>query len=207
MATIVIADDHPFTLMGTKSFVESLGYRVTDVCSSGIAAYNSIITRRPDVALLDMSMPGFNGIELLEKLRKARVNTRIVLLTMHNEVSIFNRAVELGVSGYVLKEFAAKELEQCLQEVLKGGTCFSSSLNSHLVADQQKHTPGTLDVLSFSERKILELVAKQHTTKVIARLLFITEKTVENHRSSIMKKLNIPSEKNALLIWAMKNYS
>ena len=191
--------------MGTKAFVESLGYSVADVCSNGIAAYNSIITRRPDVALLDMSMPGLNGIELLEKLRRMRLATKIVLLTMHNEVSIFNRAVELGVAGYVLKEFAAKELEQCLQDVLKGKTCFSSSLGSSLVVDQQQSSDA-LDVLSFSERKILELVAGQHTSKAIAQMLFITEKTVENHRSNIMKKLSIPAEKNALLIWAMKNY-
>jgi len=205
MCTIIIADDHPFTLMGTQEFVKSLGYQVIDLCSNGIAACNSILTRKPDVALLDMNMPGMNGIEILEKMGKHKCNTHIVLLTMHNETSIFNRARELGVKGYVLKEFATKELEKCLVEVCNNHTWFSPQLNGLLVVDEQKNGTNELDKLTFSEKKILELVAQQHTTKTIAQMLFITEKTVENHRSSIMKKLGVPPEKNALLIWAIKN--
>lgn len=205
MHTIIIADDHPFTLMGTQSFVERLGYNVIDLCSSGVAAYNSIMTRGPEAALLDINMPGMNGIELLEKLQKSRTNTRVVILTMHNEVSIFNRARELGVKGYVLKEFATRELEKCLEEVFKNNTWFSPQLSGLLVLDETKPGAGGLEKLTLSERKIVELIAKQHTTRTIARMLFITEKTVENHRSSIMKKLQLPPEKNALLIWAMKN--
>jgi DNA-binding NarL/FixJ family response regulator len=204
MRSIIIADDHPFTLMGTASFVTSLGYDVIDVCSSGIVAYNSIIARKPAVALLDMSMPGMNGIEILEKLRGNRSATRLVMLTMHNEVSIFNRARELGVMGYVLKEFAAKELEKCLHEVFNNRTWFSPQLEPLLMLDEQKDNNGVSN-LTISERKILELISKQHTTKAIAKMLFITEKTVENHRASIIKKLNLPQEKNSLLIWAMKN--
>lgn len=205
MHSILIADDHPFTLMGTKAFVESLGYTVIDLCSNGIAACNSIMTRNPDIALLDMSMPGMNGIELLEKLSKHRVAVKVVLLTMHNEVSIFNRACALGVKGYILKEFAVKELEQCLKEVVHNNTWFSPRLSTLLVMDDQKGALNGMDKLTFSEQKILELIAQQHKTKAIAQMLFISEKTVENHRSSIMKKLGLPPEKNSLLIWAMKN--
>lgn len=205
MYSIIIADDHPFTLMGTQGFVESLGYKVIDLCSNGIAAYNSIVARNPDAVILDMSMPGMNGMEILEKLCRDRVNTKVVLLTMHNEVSLFNRAKELGVRGYVLKEFATRELEICLQEIFNNKTWFSPQLNSSLVFDDRKGDSGELDKLTFSEKKILELIAQQHTTKAIARMLFITEKTVENHRSNMMKKLGLPPEKNALLIWALKN--
>lgn len=207
MRSIIIADDHPFTLMGTQDFVRSLGYDILDVCSSGIAAYNSIVTRNPAAALLDMSMPGMNGIEILEKLQKNKSSTKIVMLTMHNEVSIFNRAKELGVKGYVLKEFAVKELETCLKEVFSNRTWFSPQLDATLVLDQGREDTATMDKLTVSEKKILELISGQHTTKAIAQMLFITEKTVENHRSSIIKKLNLPPEKNALLIWAMKNRS
>jgi DNA-binding NarL/FixJ family response regulator len=207
MRSIIIADDHPFTLMGTRSFVESLGYNVLDVCSSGIAAYNSIIAREPTVALLDMSMPGMNAIEILEKLQKNRSPTKIVVLTMHNEISIFNRARELGVKGYVLKEFATKELQKCLQEVFNNKTWFSPELSTLLILDEHSGGEALIEKLTISEKKILEMISEQHTTKAIAKMLFITEKTVENHRSSIIKKLNLPPEKNALLIWAMKNGS
>ena len=203
--SIIIADDHPFTLLGTRAFVEGLGYAVLDVCGNGISAYNSILARAPDMALLDMSMPGMNGIEILEALHKKKLRTRIVLLTMHNELSIFNRARDLGVAGFVLKELATEELENCLASVARGGTCFSASLTAHLQHDAAQDGSDAMKKLSASERKILELVAKQHTSKVIAQMLFISDKTVENHRSAIMKKLDIPPEKNALLIWAMKN--
>lgn len=206
MATVIIADDHPFTLMGTQGFVTGLGHKVLDLCSNGIAACNSILARCPDIALLDMSMPGMNGIEILEKLQRDKCDTRVILLTMHNEVSIFNRARELGVRGYVLKEFAAQELTRCLEEVLNNKTWFSPQLNALLLMDNKRgETTGGLEKLTFSERKILELIQQQHTTKVIAQMLFITEKTVENHRGSIIRKLNLPPEKNALLIWAMKH--
>jgi DNA-binding NarL/FixJ family response regulator len=205
MPTIIIADDHPFTLMGTRGFVEGLGYKIIDVFSSGIAACNGILSRCPDVALLDMSMPGMNGIEILEKLGKSKCATRVVLLTMHNEVSIFNRARELGVKGYVLKEFATKELATCLAEVMAGRSWFSPELSGLLQQDSTGAQSPGLDTLTFSERKILQLIAAQHTTKTIAQMLFVSDKTVENHRGAIMKKLALPPEKNALLIWAMKN--
>ncbi len=204
MATVIIADDHPFTLMGTQAFMENLGYQVLDLCSHGIAACNSILARCPDIALLDMSMPGMNGIEILERLAKDKCDTRVILLTMHNELSIFKRAQTLGVKGYVLKEFAATELEKCLQEVIQGRTWFSPQLDSMLVMDQKINSADELGKLTFSERKIIELIGQQRSTKEIAQLLFITEKTVENHRSSIIKKLKLPPERNALLLWAIR---
>ncbi len=120
MANMIIADDHPFTLIGTKAFAESLSYNVIDLCNNGISAYNSIIGNRPGIAVLDMSMPGMNGIEILEKLQQQRSITKVVLLTMHKEVSIFTHAQKLGVKGYVLKEFATHELENCLMVIQKG---------------------------------------------------------------------------------------
>ena len=125
MATVLISDDHPFTLMGTKAYVQSLGHQICDLCSNGISAYNMILKYKPDIALLDMSMPGMNGLEVLEKLQTARLDTRVILLTMHNEVSIFNRARELNVKGYVLKEFSTDVLEDCIKAVLNNETWFS----------------------------------------------------------------------------------
>jgi DNA-binding NarL/FixJ family response regulator len=207
MANVIIADDHPFTLLGTKSFAESLGYNVIDLCNNGISAYNSIISNRPGIAILDMSMPGMNGIEILEKLQQQRSLTKVVLLTMHKEVSIFTHAQKLGVKGYVLKEFATHELENCLIAIQKGECWFSPELTRMLVMDNSvADEDDKISMLTFAEKKILELVAAQHTTKEIAGLLFISEKTVETHRRNIIQKLSLPQEKNALLLWAVNNF-
>ena len=205
MATVLISDDHPFTLMGTKAYVQSLGHHICDMCSNGISAYNMILKYHPDIALLDMSMPGMNGLEVLEKLQTARLDTRVILLTMHNEVSIFNRARELNVKGYVLKEFSTDVLEDCIKAVLNNETWFSPELSNKLNINTDASSDSLLTRLTFAEKKVVELIGRQNTTKEIAQLLFISEKTVENHRSNIMKKLDLPAEKNALLVWAIKN--
>lgn len=207
MANVIIADDHPFTLIGTKTFVESLGYNVIDLCNNGISAYNSIVYNRPGIAILDMNMPGMNGIEILEKLQQQRSFTKIVLLTMHNEVSIFTHAQKLGARGYLLKEFATHELENCLTAIQKGECWFSPELTRMLVMDSTNTSnDDKISMLTFTEKKILELVAAQHTSKEIGALLFISEKTVETHRRKIIQKLSLPQEKNALLLWAVKNF-
>ena len=205
MAKILISDDHPFTLMGTKAYVQALGHEICELCGNGISAYNMILKHRPDIALLDMSMPGMNGLEILEKLQTAPLKTKVILLTMHKEMSVFNRAKALGVRGYVLKEFATDVLEDCINAVLRGETWFSEQLSENLYIDVSGTNESMLTKLTFAERKVLELIGRQNTTKEIANLLFIAEKTVENHRHSIMKKLDLPAEKNALLIWAVQN--
>jgi len=207
MPSIIIADDHPFTLIGTKTFVESLGYQVIDLCNNGIAAYNSIIHNRPGIAILDMNMPGMNGIEILEKLQQQKSFTKVLLLTMHNEVSIFIHAQKLGVKGYILKEFATHELENCLSAIQHGECWFSPELTQKLIIDaDDTHKDDKLSLLTFSEKKILELIAAQYTSKEIGSLLFISEKTVETHRRNIIQKLSLPQEKNALLLWAVQNF-
>ena len=203
MCNLLLADDHPVVLFGTKTFLEQKGFHIVSTCTNGVEAYNQIIARRPDIALLDMSMPGMNGIEVIERVQQQPYPTKIVLLTMHNEISIFNRARELGVKGYLLKDFAMEELEKCLAEVKDGRTYFSKHLSNRLTINTEHEVP-ELNLLTFAEKKILELVAQQKSSKEIAGMLFISEKTVETHRSHIIRKLNIPPTKNALLIYAMK---
>jgi DNA-binding NarL/FixJ family response regulator len=204
MCNIIIADDHPVVLFGTKTYLEQKGYHIVSSCENGLEAYNQIITKMPHIAILDMNMPGLNGMEILEKLQQAKHPVKCILLTMHNDVSLFNKAKELGVKGYLLKEFAMDELEKCLSEVNAGNSYFSKHLSHKLIVQQSKDVNPALEQLTFAERKILDLVSKQKSSKDIAALLFISEKTVETHRSHIIKKLNIPQGKNALLIWAMK---
>ena len=200
---VLIADDHPFTLIGTKSFVESLGYKVADICSNGITAYNLIATHQPVIAILDINMPGLDGIEVLEKVFKQKLKTKVILLTMHKEMTVFKKANQFGLFGYILKEHAQEELEKCLSEVKQGRQYVSKFLLNELTADRNANNLTELEKLTFAEKKIVALIAQQKTSKKIAELLFISEKTVEGHRTNIIQKLELPKEKNSLLLWAI----
>jgi DNA-binding NarL/FixJ family response regulator len=201
---ILIADDHPFMLQGTKSFVESYGYVVEDACSNGISALNLIKLHLPDIAILDINMPGLDGLDVAKAVQESKLKTKIILLTMHKEMTIYKKAKEYGIYGYILKEHAQTELQKCLEEVKKGNEYMSTSLKSDLITDTPNDN-NELANLTLSERKIIELITQQKTSRQIAELLFLSEKTVEGHRSKIIEKLGLPKEKNALLIWAMQN--
>ena len=90
---ILIADDYPFTLQGTKSFVESYGYSVTDTCSNGTSALNLILLHLPDIAIFDINMPGLDGLEVAKKIQEARIKTKVILLTMHKEMTVYKKAM------------------------------------------------------------------------------------------------------------------
>ncbi len=201
---ILIADDHPLTLQGTKFFVEANGHFVIDTCSNGISALNLIMLHSPDIAILDINMPGLDGLDVAKKVFEDKLKTKVILLTMHKETTIYKKATEYGIYGYILKEHAFAELEQCLQEVIKGNRYVSIHLEDNLIQDKSTNDD-SLNKLSLSERKITELIAQQKTTKQIAELLFLSEKTIEGHRSSIIEKLGLPKEKNSLLMWAIQN--
>lgn len=202
---LVIADDHPFALLGTSTFVTSLGYTVVAECHTGIEAWNAIVSRQPDVAILDVSMPGLHGIEIAEKIQKQKLRTKVVLLTMHNERDMYKRAIGCGVYGYLLKNFSSEELEACLKQVSQKRPYASIHLEKELVHHCSDPQSQLLSALTFTERKVLELIAQQKSTKQIALLLFSSEKTIEGHRRNIIEKLGIPKEKNQLLIWALEN--
>lgn len=201
---VLIADDHPFTLTGTKQFVESLGYKVVDLCSNGIQAFNLISKHRPEIAILDINMPGMDGIEVLQQVRAANIRTKIILLTMHKEWSIYNKAQEYFVNGFLLKENAEEELQTCIEEILKNNYYVDDKLKNELFFDQPVQENTDLQKLSFAEQKILDLITQQYTSKQIAQFLFISEKTVEAHRGRIIEKLNLPKEKNSLLKYALR---
>lgn len=205
MQTIIIADDHPVTLNGVKLFVENLGYTVLETCNNGIYAFNKISVLQPDYAILDLSMPGYSGLEILEKIRNKNKNIKIIIYTMYHENSLYKKAVSLGVNGYLLKDFALEELETCLSELKYKNFWISAKLKDNLSLNNNDFAHQKLLLLTNAEKKIIALIAKNYTTKIIAELLFISEKTVEAHRSKIIKKLNLPNTKSALILWASEN--
>lgn len=202
---ILLADDHPLILHGTKTYLESIGYRITDVCTNGATAYNLIKQNGYDLAILDISMAEMSGIEVARKVQESRLSCKIILLTMHNERVIYEKAQGYGIYGYLLKVFSSEELDTCIQTVLKGERYLSPYLEKELVV--LKNENKLLNDLNLTEQKIIELIAQQKTSKQIGDLLFLSEKTVEWHRSNIIVKLGLPKEKNVLMKWAIQHFA
>jgi len=198
----IIADDHPLSLLGTQVLVESLGYVVLEACKNGQNAWSAIKRLKPDFVILDISMPEMDGLEVSEKIRIHQLATKIILLTSHKETSIYKKATELNINAYLLKEHALEELRECIRHLLKNEHYFSQKVKFDLEKDVNYLKDEVMGQLSFSEKKVFELIIEQKTTKEIANLLFLSEKTIEAHRAGIIRKLALKPEKNTLLKFA-----
>lgn len=202
---ILIADDHPIVAEGLQLLLQKNGHTISKVCNNGLEAYNWILVNKPSIALLDLNMPGLNAIEIMEKLQCNKIKTSIIIYTMVNDAGILRRSIELGVKGYLLKEFAMAEIEECIKVVKSGKEYFSPYLNNQMAIKSDIEKDNIINILTFAEHKILKLVAEQKSSKQIAEQLFITERTVETHRRNIIKKLKLPTGNNSLVVWAAKN--
>ncbi|MAN59982.1 MAG: DNA-binding response regulator [Flavobacteriaceae bacterium] len=202
--SIITADDHPLLLKGLNDFLLEKEYNIIGSGSNGREAYNLIAKKNPDIAILDIQMPYLSGLEIAKKCRTNGLSTKIVLITLHKEKELYEKAQELNIFGYVLKEFALEEIENCINTVSVGKPYFSPKIKELLAKDSIDD--GSLDGLTPSEKKILKLIANDKTNKEIASLLFISYRTVEKHRSNIINKLNLEPKTNSLLIWAKEHH-
>lgn len=201
--SIVIADDHPLLLKGLSDFLVEKGYNFIGSGTNGREAFHLINKLRPDIAILDIQMPYMSGIEIAKKCNQSDFDTKIVLITFHKEKELYQQAKDLKIFGYILKEFALEEIENCIHTVSEGRPYFSPKIKELLA--QNTLDDGALSLLTPSEKKILKLIAKDKTNKEIASLLFISYRTVEKHRSNIITKLKLEQKTNSLLIWAKEN--
>lgn len=199
--TIVIADDHPLLLNGNKYFLNGIGYNVVATASDGNLAYNKIIKHIPNIAILDFDMPKQDGLEVAQLCKKNELPTKIIILTLYKEEAIIH---ELGnsIRGYILKEDATNEIETCIKKVLAGELYISNNINSTIHLSNPSET---LENLTPSEIKVLRYLAKNSSSSDIAEMLFISKRTVEKHRSNIIKKLKIEPTQNGLLLWVQKH--
>jgi DNA-binding NarL/FixJ family response regulator len=203
--TIIIADDHPIFLAGLRDILVQAGHSVIGAYANGNQALAAIQKINPDLVVIDISMPGMTGLEVLAALNKPQMPP-VVLLTMHRDPGMYQKAVDMGAKGYLLKEFAIQELIKCVDTVAAGGTYFSDALSQHFTYAASSNVPPELANLTPKELKILKMIAENNSSAQIAEVLFISEKTVENIRSAIIKKLNIHNANSrSLMAWALSN--
>ena len=200
--TVIVADDHPLLMKGLCDFLVEEGLEVLGMATDGLKAFELIKEFRPDLAILDLKMPKMTGLQIAEKCAAESLPTRIILLTLHKELYLYHKAKELNLSGYILKEFALSDLSKAIAKVLSGEQFFSERLFENNQALQAAGDPNSL---TRSEVKIIRMIADGARTKEIAEQLFISERTVEKHRSNIINKLQLDKKHNSLLLWAQKN--
>lgn len=208
--TIILADDHSILRAGLRSILNSQpNFEVVAEVDNGKDALQSALSLKPDLLLTDISMPKTNGTECISELKKRLPDIKVLVLTMHSGEDYIHAALKAGANGYILKDDGHDELLNAINNVLDGKTHLSPNICGSVVdsylntSNQVKHTT-SWDILTHREREILKLIAEGYRNKDIAEYLIISVKTVEKHRSNLMKKLNLHNI-SSLTNYAIKN--
>lgn len=194
---VVIADDHPMMREGIRHVLETEPeFDVVGEAANGPDAGRLVEELRPDVAVLDVSMPGETGLTVAGRIRRAAPETRVLILSMYDNAEYVLESVRAGAHGYLLKDTAAAELKQAIRAVHDGEAYYSPPIAAKLTAAlrgeiEREQRVGALDALTAREREVLEGIARGQTNKEIAAGLGISHRTVETHRESLMRKLRI----------------
>lgn len=198
---ITVVDDHPIFLKGLLEVLqEELPTAHLESYKSSKAAQEKILENSPDIAILDLDMPDINGIKLGIILKQKLPKLKIIILTMHKELEILQSVISQGIDGYVFKDDAVSDLVFAIEDVLQGKQYVSKLTET----EPQNSDDNLINSLTKTERLILQYIAIQFTSKEIAETMFISQKTVENHRNNISRKLNL-SGSNSLMKFAISN--
>jgi two-component system, NarL family, response regulator NreC len=190
MIRALLADDHQMFRQGLSALLASEGIQVVGDVDNGMEAVRLWDKLKPDVAILDVAMPMLNGLDAAREILRSSSDAAVVLLTMFDEDQYQREALEVGVTGYVLKSKAAPDLLSAIREVLRGGVYFTGGASRDRVNACLAPGPQPAETLTTRERQVLQLVAEGKTTKEAAAILTISVKTADSHRQRIMKKLN-----------------
>lgn len=194
--TVIIADDHTILRKGIVSLLQDeTDIEVIGEASNGQEALDLISEKTPDVAIIDISMPGLNGIDVTRRTTKVNPGTKVLMLSMHGARQYVVNSLKAGASGYILKKNAVDELTAGIRTVIAGRKYLSPSVSEVLVDDivhpEWHGKGGVIHDLSLREREILQLIAEGKKVTDISALLFISGNTVTTHRKNIMRKLNL----------------
>jgi DNA-binding NarL/FixJ family response regulator len=192
---VLLADDHALVRAGIRMLLESFpGIDIVGEASDGRRAVELVKSKRPDVVLMDIAMPGLNGLEAVSRLSKDYPDVRVIILSMHATEEYVLKALQAGARGYLIKDAATTELELAVRSVAYGRTYLSPSISNYVVDGYVQGTEEdgrTIDTLTSRQREILQLIAEGCTTKEIAEMLKVSVKTVESHRSRLMERINV----------------
>jgi len=199
--TVLIIDDHPLFRAGLRSILEGQqGLEIVGEAGSGDEGFEKAKDLNPDLVVMDISLPDKSGIEVTREIRSELPDTRITILSMHSKIDYIAEAFRAGATGYMGKESAAEKLVECLLAISKGNYFIDSSLSHKVVESltkfgehEAKITDRGYGTLTPREQQVLRLLAEGLSTKKIGEKLFISPKTVENHRANIMNKLEVHS--------------
>lgn len=207
---ILIAEDHAILREGLKALMNlEADFEVVGEATNGLEALQLAGKTNPDILLLDLSMPHANGTESISKIKRRYPNIKIIVLTMHKAEEYIRTAFKYGASGYMLKDDDQQELIRAIRNVLSGNTHLSPSICDKVVGgylgDTDKSGQSSCsDVLTLREREVIKLIAEGYRNKDIAEFLSISHKTVEKHRSNLMRKLKL-NNASALTTYAIQN--
>jgi DNA-binding NarL/FixJ family response regulator len=188
---ILLVDDHAVLREALRALLEAAGFEVIGEAGNGRDAVRLAGELRPEVAVIDVAMPGLNGIDATRAILRESPATRVVVLTVHAEDAYLTEALQAGARGYVLKSQASADLIRAIEEVLQGAMYLSPGVSSTLVEAFLAGRPLPPDPLTPREREVLQLIAEGLSTKEIGAVLGVSTKTAETHRSRLMAKLGI----------------
>jgi DNA-binding NarL/FixJ family response regulator len=193
---VLIADDEPEVVVSVRQALEeSPRLRVVAEAGDGQVAWERIRALRPQIAIIDIGMPGIDGIALTRRIRQHRLPTDVILLTVCDEKSMFDTALELGVKGYLLKHYTGTEIRTCVEAVADGQHCASPPVVSHIINKTrlaaQSAADAALETLTFQEAAVYRRIQQHKSSKEIANDLGISVRTVDTHRSNICRKLGL----------------
>ena len=192
---VLLADDHTLVRAGLRKLLESLpNIEVVGEASDGLELLELAARMQPQVILMDIAMPGLNGLEATGRITKSWPDIRVLILSMHQNSEYIRQALRQGAVAYLLKDSAPMELELALKAVLNGETYLSPAVSKGVVSDyvqRLRKEEQPIDALTPRQREVLQLIAEGQSTKDIARRLDLSVKTVETHRTQLMKQLDI----------------
>lgn len=194
MIRVIVADDHHLVRQGIRALLEKAGdMEVVAEAEDGLATVEQVTRLKPDVVLVDVAMPGLNGVEVARRLQEKNSGTRVVILSVHSDPALVRQAIRHGASGYLLKRALTEQLLLAVRSASQGETFLSPEVAVHFEPDTPARAVevDALHVLSPREREVLQLIAEGNTNKRIAQKLTVSEKTVEKHRANLMVKLKL----------------
>lgn len=193
---VLLAEDHTIVREGLKPLLEGRGVHVIGEAVDGLQAVRMAKDLKPDIMLMDIGLPHLGGIEAVRRIMKSNPSAKIIVLTIHDELPFVFKSLEAGAKAYLVKDAPLEELLNAIHAVMRGETYLSSNFPRNLLDSYRRmlkrgKKDDDFSQLTRREREILQHIANGYTSPQIAQILYISKKTVENHRQNIMKKLSI----------------